>query len=757
MLKKLLIILIGLLFAPMLASADEDYSQMNPTVQITSYKKLYTGRILAFGSGSGTIVSKDGLIISNNHVIFNEDEQKPLDAFEVCITFDIEKEPTCQYTARLVAHDKDLDISILKLNGKDVFENTLSDLKYLDYKTNVAPKEEDEVQVIGYPGSGGESITITKGQISGFDAYNEYRYYKTDTDFDFGSSGGTVLDAEGNYIGIPTYIRSYAENVGYFLDLREALPWINTNIKKSSIINDEAESRLIFELARLKKANNTLEYTYKEYPKLSIKIPENWTFFSIEDGGLYVEQEKLTAPAALGVYLNFYQYEINQGYLDKLDEELAKVKERNPDYKKEEIVFNGHKAFEITYSYFNSLHHSIYIPYGYMLVGLNYSIDRDEEERQVTAIESILETIKLNSPVKSNPDLSDTITFEEPGFSVKMPNGWRMQKNTGNTPMDLLAEGVQKDNFDGYIYIYYGQTPKDELKLSTEDRADEATKGLGGGNKLIYKKEDVVLDGLEGYLFTYEYEGDDYQKMHKRLILNLIDDEYEFSIRYDDLSDNFDKNLPDIKKILGSFTFTGKELERKGEYDFGSLNYRFNDIQYHRYASDIADLADKDIIQGYPDGSFQPEKPVTRAEALKIILASKNHLEEEKELGKDVDFAEYDNATSQFWDVRKGQWFNSYIQYAYENEIVSGYSSNTFGPDRSVNLVEALKMIFGVYEIPLWQGTTKPWYKLYMDKGYELGLIARGMDDPSHELTRAELADLVNDVYNDATNSYSYY
>ncbi len=755
MLKKLLLTTILILtFIPALTLAESDN---NSTVQITSYKKLYTGQILAFGSGSGTLISSNGLMISNNHVIFNENEQKPLDVFEVCITFNVEKEPDCEYTARLVAHSKDLDISILKLNSKDVFGNTVPGLKYLNYRTTSFPKEEDDIQVIGYPGSGGESITITKGQISGYDTYNEFKYYKTDTDFDHGSSGGTVLDASGNYIGIPTYIRSYAENVGYFLDLREALPWIKENINKTPISNPDAEDRLEMELARLKNANENHKHTYAGYPKLSVEIPENWRFWSIEDDGIYMEEEKLTDPAGLGIYLNFYQYKIDEGYLDKLDEELSNIKENNPDYKKEEIDFNGHKAFEITYAYYKSKRHSIYIPYGYAFVGINYSINLDDEERQTEIIQKVLDSIKLNSSVDNDPDLSDIISFDKPGFEIEMPSGWRMQKNPTNTPMSLIVEAVQDNNFDGYIYIYYDQIPKGDRELSSKDRADEDTKYIGGGSKLIFKKDDVVLDGLEGYLFTYEYEGDDFQEMHKKLTIKLTDGEYEFTINYDDLSDSFDDNLNDIEKILRSFKFTGRETERKGEYDFGSLNYNFNDIQYHRYAGDITDLADKGIIQGYPDGTFKPEKLVNRAEALKIILASKNHMEEEKGLGNDVDFSEYDTTNSPFWDVKKGQWFNSYIQYAYQNKIVSGYANKTFGPERTVNLVEALKMVFGVYEIPLWQGETNPWYKLYMDKGYELGLIGRGTDNPGHELTRAELADLVNDVYNDATNSYSYY
>ena len=107
---------------------------MNPTVKITSYKKLFTENVVAYGSGSGTVVTKDGIVITNNHVIFDEDEQKALDAFEICITFDVSQEPVCKYTGRLIARDKDLDIALLKINKDDVFGKRLPDLKFLNYK-----------------------------------------------------------------------------------------------------------------------------------------------------------------------------------------------------------------------------------------------------------------------------------------------------------------------------------------------------------------------------------------------------------------------------------------------------------------------------------------------------------------------------------------------------------------------------------------------------------------------------------------------
>ena len=127
-----------------------------------------------------------------------------------------------------------------------------------------------------------------------------------------------------------------------------------------------------------------------------MEIPASWRFVELEDDALYIEEEKLTDPVDLSIYLNKFQYPINQGYLDKLDEELADIKLSYPDYKKEEITFNGYPAFKLSYTYYNHRQESIYIPYGYTLVGISTVINLDEEEKQTAAIKPILDSIKLH-------------------------------------------------------------------------------------------------------------------------------------------------------------------------------------------------------------------------------------------------------------------------------------------------------------------------------------------------------------------------
>jgi serine protease Do len=68
--------------------------------------------------------------------------------------------------------------------------------------------------VFGFPGIGGDTLTLTKGIISGFDS--EFGFYKVSAAINAGNSGGPVLDSQGRLIGIATAVfrRERDTNVG---------------------------------------------------------------------------------------------------------------------------------------------------------------------------------------------------------------------------------------------------------------------------------------------------------------------------------------------------------------------------------------------------------------------------------------------------------------------------------------------------------------------------------------------------------------
>lgn len=91
---------------------------------------------------------------------------------------------------------------------------------------------------------------------------------------------------------------------------------------------------------------------------------------------------------------------------------------------------------------------------------------------------------------------------------------------------------------------------------------------------------------------------------------------------------------------------------------------------------------ERGIIDGYSDGSFRPDDPVNRAEALKILLAT-SRLEP-------FDDSDYSN---RFSDVDDTEWFTSFLHTALSYDFISGYEDGTFRPSQFITRAEASKVV----------------------------------------------------------------
>ncbi len=113
---------------------------------------------------------------------------------------------------------------------------------------------------------------------------------------------------------------------------------------------------------------------------------------------------------------------------------------------------------------------------------------------------------------------------------------------------------------------------------------------------------------------------------------------------------------------------------------FPAAHAAFSDVpQNHPNYTAIEYLQQRGILQGYNDGTFRPETPVNRVEALKIIL-----------MGNGIVIQK---AQSQlFPDTPPSAWYGDYVQTAKSLGIVQGYPDGRFRPDQTVALVENLKM-----------------------------------------------------------------
>ena len=147
--------------------------------------------------GSGFIISPDGYIVTNNHVISGRDGQRLVDTITVTLS------DRQEYQARVVGRDPLSDLALLKIDARN--------LPHVQFGNSRDVRVGDWAIAIGNPfGLGG---TVTAGIVSalhrgiaGGHAYD--RYIQTDASINQGNSGGPLFDLSGNVIGVNTAIFS---------------------------------------------------------------------------------------------------------------------------------------------------------------------------------------------------------------------------------------------------------------------------------------------------------------------------------------------------------------------------------------------------------------------------------------------------------------------------------------------------------------------------------------------------------------------
>ncbi len=154
--------------------------------------------------GSGFIISPDGYIVTNNHLIQSANGSGTVDTVTVTLT------NRKEYEARIIGRDQLADLALLKIDARN--------LPYVNWGDSTHARVGDWVLAIGNPYGLGGSVTagiisaLHRG-ITGVGAYD--RYIQTDAAINMGNSGGPMFDLNGNVIGINTALISpTGTNVG---------------------------------------------------------------------------------------------------------------------------------------------------------------------------------------------------------------------------------------------------------------------------------------------------------------------------------------------------------------------------------------------------------------------------------------------------------------------------------------------------------------------------------------------------------------
>lgn len=177
--------------------------------------------------GSGFLISPDGYIVTNNHVIAPGAQGATVDS--ITVTLNDRKE----YTAKVVGRDETSDLAVLKIDGKN--------LPFVRFGDSSRARPGDWVLAIGQPF--GLSSTVTAGivsavhRVTGQGGAND-RFIQTDAAINQGNSGGPMFDMNGNVIGINSQIYSQSGGnigIGFAIPAEDAKPIVDRLMKGEKI------------------------------------------------------------------------------------------------------------------------------------------------------------------------------------------------------------------------------------------------------------------------------------------------------------------------------------------------------------------------------------------------------------------------------------------------------------------------------------------------------------------------------------------
>lgn len=203
------------------------------TVAITSeisYASYFGYRTSAV-SGSGFILSSDGYILTNYHVI----KEAAAGGYEIKVhTYD-----GSEYTAEVIGYEADNDVAVLKIDASDLSAVTIGDSSSIQVG--------DSAYAIGNP-LGTLEFTMTTGSVSALDrditsydsstgSYTTVNMFQIDAAVNSGNSGGPVFNNRGEVIGIVTakYSDTGVEGLGFAIPINDAMAIANDLVTKGYV------------------------------------------------------------------------------------------------------------------------------------------------------------------------------------------------------------------------------------------------------------------------------------------------------------------------------------------------------------------------------------------------------------------------------------------------------------------------------------------------------------------------------------------
>ncbi len=204
------------------------------------------------GGGSGFVVSSDGLVVTNKHVVVDKDAEYTV------FTNDGKK-----YDAKVLAQDPVNDLALLKISASNMPVATIGDsdsIKLGQTAIAIGNALGEFRNTVSVGVISGLARSITAGSVTGF-AEKIEGVIQTDAAINQGNSGGPLLNLKGEVIGINTAIASGAQNIGFAIPINQARRAIESVKKTGTIQSTYLGVRYIpITEALAKKQNLPLSY-----------------------------------------------------------------------------------------------------------------------------------------------------------------------------------------------------------------------------------------------------------------------------------------------------------------------------------------------------------------------------------------------------------------------------------------------------------------------------------------------------------------
>ncbi len=172
------------------------------------------------GVGSGVVLTKDGFIVTNNHVVDGADEVK------------VGLQDGREFTAKVIGKDPKSDLAVVKVDAKDLPAVEIADSDKIEVG--------DLVLAVGNPFNIGQTVTMGLVSATGRATLGlDYEdFIQTDAAINPGNSGGALVDAEGRLIGINTAILSRSggnQGIGFAIPVNLARDVMNSLVTEGKV------------------------------------------------------------------------------------------------------------------------------------------------------------------------------------------------------------------------------------------------------------------------------------------------------------------------------------------------------------------------------------------------------------------------------------------------------------------------------------------------------------------------------------------